>query len=78
MSVAELIKSDRAQVELVKFALGRFFVYPNRSEVWHIIKGACAFVYHHGQRPCIKTPLRFDDIQFYRIDDIHDLIVMIH
>ena len=30
-----------------------------------------------GQRPCIKTPLRFDDIQFYRIDDIHDSIVMI-
>ena len=28
----------------------RFF-YPNRSvsEVWHIIKGVFAFIYHHGK-----------------------------
>ena len=35
--------------------------YTNRSvsEVWYIIKGACAFVYHHGQRRAYYRLNRF-------------------
>ena len=43
----------------------------------YITKGDLAFVYHHGVAVYCYIRLRFDDIQFYRIDDMHDFIVMI-
>ena len=66
------------------FDLGSFLSKPKRSEVWYII-ASLRRGYHQGYCPCISSrrsrvlsyPLRFDDIQFFRIDDIHDFIVMI-